>query len=178
MSPTAEQVQHAEYHCDEVIHAESFTRAIVHRIRQVSSLGKLHENGQLSDAQYHAALEIAHVAEMIERQVSVRCASLEARVDCSGSARSVLIERLGAVRLEATYSKWRTSIALPRRMIVDMVLEDRSLFATARVYNVGWPRARRMLRDALDLWTELLERARKDIEQEDLDQMHAGLARE
>lgn len=173
MGPTPEQEQQARYIREEIIHAESFTRATVHRIRQASSLRKLFDDRQLTDAQYYAAVEIAHVAEAIERNVAVRCASLESRVDCSGSARNILVERLGYVRMEATYTKWRTSIAVPRRMIVDMVLEDRSLFATARVYRVGWPKAKRMLGNALDHWNDLMERARRDIDQEDLDRAHS-----
>lgn len=154
---------------DDIIHAETFTRATVNRFRQYSALGEMHERGQLTDDQFYAAQQIARVAEMIQRNASVQCASLEARVDYAGSAKDILVERLGQVRMEVAYSKWRTSIAMPRRMILDMVLEDRSLFVTARVYRVGWPRAKRLLREALDLWCELLWKARKDIEQEDLD---------
>lgn len=171
--PNAYQRAHADYHRQEIIHVETFTRATVHRIRQQSSLRKLLDDGQLTEDQFYAAGAIAHVAEMIERNVAVRCASLEARVDCSGSARNILLERLGQVRAEAVYTKWRTSIAMPRRMVVDMVLEDRSLFTTARVHGVGWPRAKRLLRDALDHWNDLWERALKEIDQDDLDWAHA-----
>lgn len=164
---------HGDYHYDDIIHVESFTRATVHRIRQQSSIRKLLDDGQITDEQFYAAQSIARVAEMIQRNVSVRCASLEARVDCAGSGRDILVERLGAVRMEAVYTKWRTSIAVPRRMIVDMVLEDRSLFTTARVHGVGWPRAKRLLGDALDRWNDLMERARKDIDQDDVDRAHA-----
>lgn len=173
MGPTPEQSAHADYHRDEIIHAETFTRVTVHRIRQQSSLRKLLDDGQITDDQFFAAGAIAYVAEMIERNVAVSCASLEARVDCAGSGRHLLIERLGAVRMETVYTQWRTSIAIPRRMIVDMVLEDRALFATARVYRVGWPRAKRLLKDALDLWNELMDRAYKEITQEDLDEAQA-----
>lgn len=154
---------------DDIIHAESFTRATVQRIRQYSALADMHERGRLTDDQFFAAQQIARVAEMIQRNASVRSGTIDARVDNAGSAKDILVERLGMVRMEVAYSKWRTSIATPRRMIVDMVLEDRSLFATARVYHVGWPKAQRMLRDALDLWTELLWRARREVDAEDLE---------
>lgn len=166
--PTPEQRQHADYVEQDIIHAESFNRATVHRIRQQSSLRKLCEDGQISEEQLFAAQQIAHVAEMLERNVSVRCASLEARVDHAGSARDVLVERLGLVRMEVAYSKWRTSIAMPRRMIVDMVLEDRSLFTTARVYRVSWPKAKRLLGNALDHWCDLMTDARRSVDEEDL----------
>lgn len=171
--PNAEQRNHAVYHEDDIIHVETFTRATVHRIRQQSSMRKLLDDGQITAGQYYAAQSIAHVAEMIQRNVSVQCASLEARVDCAGSGRDILVERLGMVRMEAVYTKWRTSIAMPRRMVVDMVLEDRSLFTTARVHGVGWPRAKRLLGNALDHWNTLMERACKDIDQGDVDRAHA-----
>lgn len=168
MAPTPEQMLHATYDRTDIIHAESFTRATVHRIRQQSALLKLMDDGQITPDHYFAAQQIARVAEMIERNAAVQCASLEARVDYAGSARNILAEKIGMVRLEAAYTRWRTSIAMPRRMIVDMVLEDRSLFATARVYRVGWPKAKRLLRDALDLWAELLVRAYREIGEEEL----------
>lgn len=155
--PNAEQMKQQDYELDTIIHAETFTRTTVYRVRQQSSLRKMLDNGQLTEDQYWAAQEIAHVAEHLQRGVEARCASLEARVDCSGSGRDNLVEKLGYVRAEATYTRWRTSIAIPRRMIVDMVLADRGLFSTARLYNVSWPRAKRLLINALDRWNELQE---------------------
>lgn len=171
-APTAAEVRQAEIYRDDIIHAESFTRATVNRVRQYSALSDMHSRGQITDDQFFAAQQIARVAEMIQRNASVQCASLEARVDYAGSAKDILVERLGFVRMEVAYSKWRTSIAMPRRMILDMVLEDRNLFVTARVYRVGWPKAKRLLREALDLWCELLWQARREIEQDDLDKAH------
>ncbi|MFX8813237.1 hypothetical protein ABTM61_20120, partial [Acinetobacter baumannii] len=81
-------------------------------------------------------------AEAIERAVSVKCASMEARVDHAGSARDILVERLAAVRREQTYSRWRQTLPSPKRLVLDMVLTPRSLVATARVHNVPWRRAR------------------------------------
>lgn len=170
--PTPEQHRHAIYEHKEILHAETFTRAMVHRIRQQSSLLKMYEDGNLTAEQFYAAQQIAHVAEMIQRNASVRCASLEARVDHSGSARDILIERLGMVRAEAAYTRWRTRIAVPRRMIVDMVMDDRSLYATARTYRIGWPRAKRLLRNALDMWIEIMDRVVKEIDEDRLDHAH------
>lgn len=168
-APTVEQMHQQKYDLGTIIHAETFTRTTVYRVRQQSSLRKMLDDGQLTEDQFWAAQEIAHVAEHLQRGVGVRSASLEARVDCSGSSRDMLIEKLGYVRAEATYSRWRTSIAIPRRMIVDMVLADRALFATARTYHVGWPRAKRLLQNALDRWNELREQSIRSIGQNDLD---------
>lgn len=171
--PTPEQEQHADYVRGEIMHIETFTRATVHRVRQASSLLHLLDKGHLTAEQYFSALQIASVAEKIEKAVAVRCASLEARVDNSGSGRNVLVERIGSVRLERAYSQWRTRLPVPRRMVIDMVLEDRALFATARRYRVSWPRAKAMLANALDVWAEEMAKARRDIEQRDVDRAQA-----
>jgi hypothetical protein len=64
---------------------------------------------------------------------------------------------------------------MPRRMVLDMVLCDRGLKATARVYGMGWPRAKVMLSDALDLWADIYERVSKDIDERDVAASHARL---
>lgn len=166
--PTPEQRRHARYERDEIIHAETFTRATVHRVRRESSLAILHEHGRINAEQYIAALDIARIAQLLQRSVEVRCASLEARVDNQGSDRSVLIENLTMAKLEVVYSKWRNLLPMPRRMVIDMVTNDRSLKATARVYGMGYPRALSRLRDALDLWCELRERVWREYDGTDL----------
>lgn len=173
VGPTPEQMRQADYVRSEIMHVESFTRATVHRVRQASSLLHLLDNGQLNAGQYFSALQIASVAEQIERAVAVKCASLEARVDHANSGRDVLVERIGAVRLERAYTEWRQRLPMPRRMVIDMVLTDRTLKATAARYRMGWPRAKARLADALDLWAELIGKAMREIEQVDLDRAQA-----
>jgi hypothetical protein len=173
--PNASQRRHAQYHQDEIIHVETFTRATVHRIRQQSSLRKLLDDDQIDEDQFFAALEIASVIEKLERNASVRCASLEARVDCSGSGTNVLVERLYHVRLERAYSTWRAKLPMPRRMILDMIVKDRALKATARVHNMGWPRAKRLLGNALHEWAKDRKAAFDGIDERDLAYRHALL---
>ena len=100
-------------------------------------------------------------------------------MDCSGSGHDNIVEKLGYVRSEATYTRWRKSIAIPRRMIVDMVLEYRLLFATALTYGVGWPRAKRLLSNALDHWINLMVVTRRNLDEADIKLAHirAGLVR-
>lgn len=167
-APTPEQRQHAPYHHDEILHVETFTRAMVHRVRHASSLRAMCDREQITSAQYQAALEIAFIAEMIERSVSVRGASLEARVDHSGSARNALIERLGSIRAEKAYTDWRQSLPMPKRMVIDMVIEDVSLVAIARRYRVGWVKARKYLLAALDRWEDIRARTWKDVDARDV----------
>lgn len=150
-------------------HVDTNTKAQTKRRRRHgSSLSTMRDKGQLSEEQYQAACEIAFAAEMIERSVSVRCASLEARVDSSGSARDALIEKLGAVRFEMAYSQWRSRLPMPRRMVVDMVIESSSLVSIARVYNTPWRRAREMLLRSLDHWPAVKERIWRDVEERDV----------
>lgn len=146
-----------------------------YRRHRVSALKGLNERGLLSDGQYYAALQIARVAERLERNAGVSCASMEARVDCSGSGGDKLVESLSDVRLERAYSVWRLSLPLPRRMIIDMVTRDHRLKAIAARYNMGWPRASRLLRNALEDWADIYAAAMRNIDQEDVDDMHRSL---
>lgn len=160
-----------------VMHVETGTKAHTKRRRHKSSLEGLRDRGQITQDQLSAAEAIQRTAESIRRSVGVRCASLEARVDCSGSSRDPLVEHLGQVRRERTFSRWRVSIRVPRQLVVDMIVSDRSLKETARLHSVGWPRALRMLKDALDLWNDLAARAHRDIDQRDIEVAHARLQR-
>lgn len=164
------------YTTETVMHVETGTRVETKRRRGLSSLVRMHQTGRLDNEQYAAAISIARVAERIERSVSVRCASLEARVDCSSGSRDVLFERLSQVRDEAAYTRWRRQIPLPRRMILDMILVDRPMSTTARMHGVQWEHAREMLIDALDLWCQLRARVAKEIDRDDISRAHARLA--
>ena len=158
---------HGDYMDSVVVHVESNTRAATKRNRQQSALASMHERGAISQAQYDAAGQIARVAESIERAVSLRGSRLEPRVDCGGSARDMLTERLSQVRLEMTYNRWRDRLPMPRRMVIDMVIGDRDLVGTARVHNVPWRQARGRLIAALDLWLELRDAVWREIDGDD-----------
>lgn len=145
------------------------------RRRSTSSLARMADNGQITLDQLAAAFEIAAVAENIQRAASVRCASLEARVDSSGSARDALVERLHLVRMEQAYSLWRSHLPVPKRMVVDMVLADRALFVIARAHRVGWPKARQRLVRALDGWIDIRERIWREVDERDVLARYARL---
>ncbi len=162
----AEAAAQGDYADCVVTHIETNTRAQTKRNRQQSALALVHERGAISAAQYEAAGQIARVAESIARAVSLRGSRLEPRVDFGGSGRDMLTERLGLVRLEMTYTRWRELLPMPRRMVIDMVIGDRDLVGTARVHNVPWREARRRLLAALDLWLELREAVWREIDAE------------
>lgn len=170
----AEAEAHGDYSDEFIVHVETNTKAWAKRNRTTSPIAVMHARGQLTAQQFAAAEQIAFTAEAIERAVSVKCASMEARVDHSGSGRDVLVERLAAVRREQTYTRWRLTLPMPKRLVLDMLLTPRSLVATARVHNVPWRRARMLLFNALDRWCDIEERVWRDI---GADEMNAALAR-
>jgi len=150
-----------------VTHVETGTRAQTKRSRQQSALALMHDRGAISTAQFEAAGQIARIAESIERAVSLRGSRLEPRVDCGGSGRDMLTERLAQVRLEMTYNRWRDRLPMPRRMVIDMVIGDRDLVGTARAHHVPWREARRRLLGALELWLELRDAVWREIDGDD-----------
>lgn len=151
------------------------SRAPTYYRKSRSALEYMRQRGSLTDEQYYSAQRIAQVAEMLQSSVSGSCASMEARVDCSGSARDALNESLYRVRAEAAYTEWRSKLPLPRRMVIDMVTQDAGLAEIAAEHNMGWPKARMMLVAALDAWPEVFGRYVKGIDQEVLDAQHARL---
>jgi hypothetical protein len=63
-----------------------------------------------------------------------------------------------------------------------MVLVDRPLATTARIYGMRWETrngrtgARTLFINALDLWCDLRERVGRDVDERDLNQAHARIA--
>lgn len=172
---TAETEFQGDYRDEFVMHIETYTLARTKRNREQSPFGQLYDRGQITKEQYEAAVDIACAVERVQRSVSVRGASLEARVDCSGSASGLLVERLSVAKLEITYSLWRRRLPMPRQMIIDMIILPGSLFAKCRIYRMGWPKARKRLLDALDRWIELREKVAREVDEEDLRAAHLRL---
>jgi hypothetical protein len=172
---TPETEAQASYVDALVTHVETNTRAQTKRNSQQSALAQMHERSAITAAQYEAALQIARIAERISLAGSLRGSRLEPRVDCASSGRDFLAERLNQVRLEMTYTTWRDRLPMPRRMVIDMVVSDRELVATARVHNVPWRQARTRLIGALDLWLELRERIWRDVDAQDAERAYRRL---
>jgi len=143
--------------------------------KRQNPVARMFEDGQLTEEQFDAANQIAAVVEAIERIVSVRGASLEARVDCSGAARDLLIESLALIRLDVIYSAWRNRLPTPKRLVIDMLTANRSLVATARVHRVNWRKARKWMLSALDRWIEIREQHWHAIGEDDVQAIYAKL---
>lgn len=145
------------------------------KVRQ-SPLLRMHKLGKISNDELRAAIEIGQVVEMIELAVSIRSASLEARVDCSSSSRDALVEGLKMVRLEVAYRAWREAIPTPRRMIIDMVASsNESYVELARRHKLHWRTARKRLISALRLWPTFKKLAEDSVDRSDLAAVYARL---
>ena len=157
---------------DVTVVADDQSQATVKRNRMTNPMYTLYEHGSINEDQYDAAMEIARVAEEITRTIGLRSASLEARVDNSGSAKNLLIESLSRVQLEATYNAWRSQLPMPRRMIIDLALGSGTIAASARRYRMRRAKVRKILIKALDSWIGLREKVREQIEASDVEAMH------
>lgn len=173
---TPEAERHGQYDDETVMHVETGTRVQTKRNRHVSSLVRLHHNNQLTNDQFVASQRIIRIAERIERNVSLRCASLEARVDNSRSSSQILLERLNQVRDEVAYTRWRGQLRLPRRLVLDMLLLPVPLAETARRYRFAWTTARRRLVDSLDLFIEIRERVAREVDESDMVRAQSRIA--
>lgn len=173
---TPEAEQHGTYDAVNVTDADGGTARTL-RNRQMSAITLMHERGQLTEEQLHAAQQIADVAERIARSVSTKAHNLDPRVDGAGAGRDPGIESLSRVRMERTYSAWRARLPMPKRLVLEMVMADRAFTRIAQRHNVAPARAKRLLSNALDTWIDIRARVYKLIEQEDVDRAHVGLER-
>lgn len=151
------------------------THAHASRTRQ-GALARLHLSGSISADQLAWAVEIATVAEMIERDVAVRTASLETRVDCSSSAKNALVGGIMRVRREVAYGYWREWIPQPKRAVLDMLVgEPLSYVETAKAYRMHNRRTKRLLIQAIDLWPDAMEEAENEVDEATIAAYRAGL---
>jgi hypothetical protein len=169
--PTPEAERQGSY-ADVTVVADDRSQARVRRNRTTNPMMELFERGSIDEDQYDAAVEISRVAEAISRPAGMRSASLEARVDNSGSAKNLLIEHLGWVRMEKAYSIWRTRLPMPKRMVIDLVTGATTLNTAARRYRMRKNRARTRLVDALNSWIGLCEEMREKIDERDVESAH------
>lgn len=142
--------------------------ALVHQ----GSLARLYEAGTLSADQLAASQEIKQVAERIGADVKIGTFSLETRVDQSRTGGAV-IEKLGAVRAEVAYGKWRSRPGAP--VLLAMVIEDLSLTNAAKVLRRSKVAARKVISDLLDAWSDDVGAACRSIDHADLLAAQAGL---
>lgn len=140
------------------------------------ALARLYQSGAIDAEQLAAAVEIALVAERIAGDVAVRTASLETRVDVTRIGDGGFYERLGQVRREMAYTRWRAQLpcAAP---VLDMIAGEAIGFTVAaRRYRMHNRKAKQLLIDALDLWPQILGAVCKATDERELAAAHARLA--
>jgi hypothetical protein len=140
------------------------------------ALAQLHLNGSINDDQLAWAAEIAKAAESIERDVDVRTASLEARVDMSRRGTEAE-QRLSIVRLHMAYTHWREQLPAPKRLVLDMLVGDPIGFTVAaRRHRVHNRRAKRELIAAIDRWPDCIGWASAYVSADDLERIARQLS--
>lgn len=132
------------------------------RTRQ-GALARLFQSGAIDGQLLDAGVQIAAAAERIMRDVEVRTASLETRIDVSRCG-DHFWERLGLVRMEAAYSAWRAELGPRAQLVLAVVVEDLGISAAAARHHMHVRRARKILIDALERWPALLGEAAKRID--------------
>lgn len=173
---TPEAQRHGTYELATVTDPEGATARTL-RNRQTSAIALMYDRGKLTEEQVHAARQIAHVIERIERSVSIRPQRLDPRVDQSRSMCDPGIERLSRVRMERTYSAWRDRLPMPKRLVLDMVIADQAFDRIAEGHHVAPRRAKRLFRNALDNWIEIRAKVYRAVDQEDADAAEARIER-
>lgn len=150
------------------------TRAHAARVSQ-GSLARLYQAGHLTADQLAASQAIRQVAERIGADVAIGTVSLETRVDQSRRGDGVFFERLGAVRAEVAYTRWRRALGRDAAAVLAMVALDQSLTVAARSYRMRKANMRRLLANALDAWSGFIGEAVDEIDEATLLAAQAGV---
>ena len=148
---------------------------------QSGPLARLWLSGAIDADQLASAVEIATVAERIARDVTVRTASLETRIDNGNSGSGGFDERLGQVRREIAYGRWRHALGPSSAPVLDMIVGHDGVSGPggysviARRYRMRPSRAKALLIDALDAWPYFIGRVCREVDQRDVDWAHRRL---
>ncbi|MFC3097358.1 hypothetical protein [Alteraurantiacibacter palmitatis] len=154
---------------------EATPQTLAHAARaHQGAIARLFHAGAIDAVQLGAAHSIRMVYERLGRDVRIGSMSMETRVDQSRSGDGTFYERLGAVRAEMAYSRWRAQLARPA-VVLAMVVEDRSCREVARQNGMRDSTARRYLTDALDEWGRIIGGVCREVTDADLAAAHAGI---
>lgn len=148
---------------------------VVPERRRQGALARMARLGKISADELADAHEIASIIEMIEGQVGVRCASLEARVDYAGSGRDTLVESLGRVRTEVAYSIWRERLPEPKRLVIDLLIGAEGYVDLARRHGMHWRTARKRMMTAVRIWSSIKIAVRHQIGADDVTELYARI---
>lgn len=139
------------------------------------AMARLFMSGSINEDQLAWSAEIRAVAERIGRDVAIGTVSFETRVDQSRSGDGTFFERLGAVRAEVAYTRWRAALPAPE-IVLAIIVEDLACSAAARRFHKNTRTVRKLLTDALDAWPYWQRDARDEIDHDALSAAHAAIA--
>ena len=131
-------------------------------------------SGAIDAHQLADAVEIAGLHARIGADVAIGTCSYETRVDQSRSGDGTFFERLGAVRAEIAYSRWRASLQKPGPVLA-MICEDLGVSVAAERYRMRKTTARALLIEALNAWPDYQREARDAVDEAELLAAQAGL---
>lgn len=137
------------------------------------ALARLYQAGDISIEQLAASQDIATIYNRIGSGVTVGTVSLETRVDESRYGEQ-FFERLGAVRREVAYTRWREALQKPAA-VLELIVEDLGISVVARRWRMRNSSAKAMLIQALDLWQDMVERSCDEIDEATLLAAQAGI---
>lgn len=146
-----------------------------HARQREGAMRRLYLSGAIDSEQLESSSQIAGVAEQIGRDVSVRTASLETRVDTTRRGDGAFWENLYRVRLEVAYGRWRAAHASHIAPLLEMIVEDVAITIVARRYRIGVRRTKAILIAALDAWPAYHLDARAEIDPATLAAAQAGV---
>lgn len=120
---------------------------------EARAVARLYEAGHLSDDQVRAARRIARVYEAVSAAVMARSQSLTGARG-TGHFNDLRLPEILAWDHATLYRPWadamhkREDVILP--LVIDVVALDVALDAARREHRIGFPKALRMVQDALD----------------------------
>lgn len=144
------------------LHGTPQTHAKAARTRQ-GALARMYEAGAIDIEQLNAAVEIALVVRLLTSDVTIGTVSLETRVDQSRQPGAMFYERLGRVRREVAYSRWRKRLSHPA-MVLAMIVDDCGVSVAARHWRMRNSQAKALLVSALNLWADEVHDAVQEID--------------
>ena len=150
------------------------TRAKAAKVRQ-GSVARLYEAGHITIEQLAASQEIRQVTERLGADVRIGTVSLETRVDDSRRGQGAFFERLGAVRAEVAYGRWRAALGDAVLPVLAIVALEQSLTSVAKRHGMRKETARGLVSRALDAWSDFIGQVCREIDEADVLAAHAGL---
>lgn len=116
------------------------------------SLARLHRTGTIDTHQLAAAEQIQSIHAQIVRDVTVKTASLETRIDAGRRGGGAAEESFGAIARERKYTDWRAELGSDASIVLQMIVQDVGIKRAARDAGMHERRTKRMLIAALSLW--------------------------